>query len=311
MKRQLLLFITVVLACLLSACVQKEEDAVEAAQTTLLASVNGEILTQADFELSETWLPDFVRQVGAQDGLAVHRFGALIDLVLMAQEAKKANLLSDAQTSLLIKEAQAQIWLESLALDEVDLSEDKIRAEIEAHPEEYTRPERYTVSYALVHTDQTRQALSAALGLMNGAQMGYNVVDPPPLEDNPYTVEGMPQMVNTGGHPRTSKFFNFAFVNVVNEKTNESCRLGPFSAKDEMLFSCPKAIDALKTAKIGVPIPQNISCDDNWKAFAILEWREAAAPLEPEMATLHARQKLLEVAKRQKQQKAIDEVNAP
>ncbi len=300
------LFFAALTALAFNACAQKEEDAVETAQTTYIASVNDEILKQADFELSETWLPDFVRDTDAKDTLNSHRFGALIDMMLLAQDAKKAKMLSDAETSLLIKEAQADLWIDNLPTPEIDLSDQRLADEIAAHPADYIQPARYTVSYALVHTDQARMALAAALGLMNGAQMGYNVVDPPELENNPNVVAGMPRLKNEGGHARDAQFFNFAFANTMNEKSNEACRLGPFSQYDDMLFSCDKAIAALKDAPLGRPIPADISCDNEWKAFVIPEWRGEAKALDNETARLHARQKLIEQARADVRQKALE-----
>ena len=290
---------------LLSACTQKQENATEVAQSTLIASVNGETISQADFELSETWLPDFVRETDSADTLNMYRFGALVNLLMIAQDAKKQRLMSDAEQSLIIKEAQAKLWLDSLPMPEVDLSDDAINNEIQAHPEKYTIPDRYTVSFTLVHTELKRQALVAGYGILNGAQMGYNVVDPPELEKSTTHAEGMPLLMNQGGHPFDHDFFAFNYATQFSEKKNETCRIGPFTAKDALIFSCDAAIQTLKNTPLYFPLTKDISCDPDWKAFVIPEWREEAKPMDADNAKLHARQNLINAARLKAQTELI------
>ncbi len=282
---------------LFSACTQKQENATEVAQSTLIASVNGETISQADFELSETWLPDFVRETDSADTLNMYRFGALVDLLMLAQDAKKNHLMSEAEQSLIIKEAQAKLWLDSIPIPEVDLSDAAIENEIQTHPEKYTLPDRFTVSFTLIHTELKRQALVVGYGLANGAQMGYNVVDPPKLEQSSNYAEGMPLLINKDGHSFDHDFFAFNYATHFSEKKNETCRIGPFAAKDGLIFSCDAAIETLKNAPLYHPLMHDISCDPDWKAFVIPEWRETAKPMDLDNAKLHARQNLINAAR--------------
>lgn len=299
----------ILLVFTLTNCVRREESAVESAQETLLAVVNDEPITQADFELSETWLPEFVRSTDETSSLNASRFEALLNMVLLAQDAKQNHLLSDAETSLLIKEAQAQVWLDNLPLPKLDLSEQTLQNEIAQHPERYTNPAKYTVNYALVHTDLRIQALNAAHALTSGAQMGYNFIDPPIDPDDESQKYNVPRTNNTKGHIQSAAFFNFSFANRFNEKLNETSRLGPFTANDDLLFSCPNAIEVLKNAPLGRPLNKNIACNSDWKAFVIPEWRQDAAPMDDETARLHARQNLIDQTRKQVQTQAILGVN--
>jgi len=289
-------------------CARRDDGAVEKANSTLLATVNGEPLTQADFELSETWLPDFVRQTDDNTSLNASRFQGMIGMILLAQEGRKANLMSDAETSLAIKEAQAQIWLDNLQLPEIDMSDEVLQREIAEHPEKYTKPARYTVSYAFVHTENRRKALAAALGIMNGAQMGYNFMDPPPAPENKNAVPGMPRLQNQFGYSVNANFYNYNFAGAFNEKKDDVSRIGPFSAEDELVFSCPKAIAALEKASLGKPLSEDISCDPAWKAFVIPEWSAPAQKMDDENAKLHARQNIIDQARAQVQAQAIQNI---
>ena len=306
MKNKHSLFLFIPLCLLFVACSPKQENASEEAQTTLLVSVNGETISQSDYELSETWLPDFVRETDATDTLNAFRFGSLLNLLMLAQEAKKQNMMSEAEQSLVIKEAQAKLWLNSLPLSDVDLSDQVIAQELADHPENYLSPERFTVSFALVHTETKRQALVAGYALANGAQMGYNFVDPPELEKSAYYTEGMPLLINLQGHTFDHDFFAFNFTTRFNEKKGETCRLGPFTAKDDLIFTCERAITELNASPLHFALTKDISCDPDWKAFVIPEWRQAAQKLDADDARLHARQKLLDDARQKKWAEVID-----
>ncbi len=308
MKTRLLSIIILLVLTAVVGCARRDEGAVDKANETVLATIDGEPLTQADFELTETWLPDFVRQTDEQTSLNITRFQSMVGMVLMANDARKNNLMSDAETSLVIKEAQAQIWLDNLPLPEIDLSESVLQREIAEHPEKYTKPARYTVNYALLHTESRRRALAAAHGLLSSAQLGYNFMDPPPEPENKNAIPGLPRLSNKNGYSANAKFFNYEFVNTCNEKKDDTGRLGPFSADDELIFSCPKAIAALEKAALGRPIREDISCDDTWKAFVIPEWREPAAMMDDENAKLHARQNIINDVRAQIQAKAIQEI---
>jgi len=260
---QALLLIVFMAAAL--ACTPRQEDATLTAQTTILATINDEPMTLADFELSETWLPDFARQLEDNEGLNIHRFWSLVQMILIAQDAKAQNLLDDASRRLAIKEALTTFYLNAQPVPEVNLSQARIDALIHAHPEAFWHPEQYEVSYALVHGETRWRALQIAYGLVSSAQMGYNVFDPPP-DDDPHAAKGAPRMQNQKGHHASARFFNFAFVTRANERFGDPCRLGPFTERDGFLFSCPKAVAALAQAPIGRPLPTDISCDPTWRA---------------------------------------------
>ena len=202
-------------------------------------------------------------------------------MMVMAQDAAKKNYLTPAQKSLAIKEALAKNNIKNLNYPNFVISDDEIAQYQKEHPDEFFEPDAFTVSYALIKNEKTIPVFEAALGLANGAQMGYNFMDPPELDRS--TTTG-PLMQNMGGHPLVAKKFNFLFTMTVRENTDEPAQLGPFTAKDELLFSCPDAIQALKTAPIGRPLSRSIACSGNWKTFVIPEWRRDAAPMTSEKA---------------------------
>ncbi len=257
-----------------------------------IAVVNGETISESDLERSQVWLPAFARQLESNSNIEITRFWSLIQIVLMAQDARKKGLLSEAERDLAIKEALAADNINHIPYPNFVIQPEEIDAYISAHPDEFFEPEAFTVNYALIKNEKSIPVLTALFGLANGAQMGYNIVDPPELDKK--TQMFGPLTSNIGGHSMSAKKFNFAFATINRENTDEPAQLGPFTAKDGLLFSCPEAIEVLKTAKIGQPINRSIACSGDWKAFVIPEWRRDAAPMTPEKARQTATEKLME-----------------
>lgn len=297
LKNCLALLLLAALALSLSSCIRAPEDAVEQAEQSQLAMVNEESLYLADFEYSGAWLPDFVRQLEGSEGLNIHRFSALIQLMLMAQDAAAKQLMTPAERSLAIKEALAEFYLEAQAPTQVDLSPERIDDLLAADADSFLEPARYELSYALVHHAERRQILKLGLVFSHAAQLGYNVYQAPPLEQTAYLV-GHPLMSNQGGHPMSGRFFAYGFAARFNERANDPSRLGPFSERDGMIFSCPQAIAAIEKTELGQIVEPDPSCDPLWQAFAVLESKIPAHMPDDETVKLLARQRLIDEAKR-------------
>lgn len=58
-------------------------------EDVVLAQINGQPLTQRDFERSQAWLPSFARQLDASNNIDVSRFWSLVQLVRIAQDAEE------------------------------------------------------------------------------------------------------------------------------------------------------------------------------------------------------------------------------
>ena len=241
--------------------------------------MNGESLTEADFEKSQIWLPAFARQLDSNANIEIQRFWSVIQIMVMAQDARDKHLMSDAERSLTIKMALAKANIDAIPCPNEIIPDDEIQAWIQSHSDELIEPAAFTVRYALVKNASTISALSAALGLSNGAQLGYNFVDPPELSDK--HLSG-PLMHNLDGHPMDAKRFTYAFVANNTENHEEPSQLGPFTEYDGLLFSCPEAIATLKTAELNIPIDHSIACSGEWKAFVIPIWRRDEAPMTAE-----------------------------
>ena len=244
-----------------------------------IAIVNGESLTETDFEKSQIWLPAFARQLDSNANIEIQRFWSLIQIMVMAQDARDKHLMSDAERSLIIKTALAKANIDAIPCPNDIIADDEIQAWIQAHPDELVEPAAFTVRYALVKNASTIQALSLALGMSIGAQLGYNFVDPPEIFDQ--NTPG-PRMRNLNGHPMDAKRFTYAFVANSTENRDDPSQLGPFTEGDGLLFSCPDAINTLKAAELNVPIDHSIACSGEWKAFVIPIWRRDEAPMTAE-----------------------------
>ena len=296
MKNKTILFI-LSLSTLLGCTNGQKVDSIE--PTKAIAMVNGEELTENDLEKSQVWMPAFARQLESNSTVEITRFWSLVQVMLMAQEAAKLNYLSPAEKSLAIKEALAKYNIHNLNYPNYVITDDEIAKYQQEHPNEFYEPDSFTVSYALIKSEKTISTLTAALGLANSAQMGYIYIDPPEL--NRKNMTG-PLMQNRDGHAMNAKKFNFSFVMTARENTDEPGQLGPFTAKDDLLFSCPEAIETLKVAPLGKPISKSIACSGTWKAFVIPEWRREASPMSSEKArqtaieriTAHKRKAYLE-----------------
>ena len=292
MKR---LFLTILsFAVLQSACASNASENLDASYSDdmPLALVNGELLDEKDFEISQAWMPAFARQLESSSMLDINRFRNLVRIMLMAQDARTAGLMSEAERSLAIKEALARRNIENIPCDNTAVAPGEIDAWIAAHPDKLMEPDAFTVDYALVKNERTIVTMTAALGLSNGAQMGYNFIDPPPKEDD-HVVAG-PAMSNEDGRPMDAKRFLFAFTTYTRENLDVAAQIGPFTAADGLLFSCPEAIAALKAAPLHVPLQKSIACSGDWKAFVIPEWHREAAPMSPEKARQVATESLIQ-----------------
>lgn len=256
----------------------------------VIADVDGELLKEADFQRSQAWMPPFVRQLESNATLEVSRFWSLIQMMRMAQDAQDKQLLSDAERSLAIKEALAKTNIDAIPYPNYVIEQTEIDTYIQTHPEEFYEPEAFTVNYSLIKSETSILPLMAGLGLAEGAQLGYNLGEIPPNEDK-HRAFG-PQTTNEDGRFIQPDKFNFTYVTWHRENTNETAQLGPFTANDGLLFSCPEAIEVLKTAPLNQPIAKNIACSGDWKAFVIPIWRRDTTPMQPEKARQVAIEKL-------------------
>ncbi|MBR4985921.1 MAG: hypothetical protein IKY83_09295 [Proteobacteria bacterium] len=276
----------------LVGCQSRQDQAAQTQQADeILADVNSEYLKVSDIDFSLAWLPPFARQLEDNSSLEINRIWSLIQIIRMAQVAQDKSYLSPAERSLAIKEALAKANVSRLPYPNYTVAPEEIDAYIAAHPDIFFEPVAFTVDYALIKNENTIPALVAAWGLANGAQMGYNYIDPPALAKH---LTYGPLMQNTDGHPMDAKHFNFAFVTHQRENTDEPAQLGPFTAADGLIFSCPETIEFLKTAPIGQPISRSLACSGEWKAFVIPEWRRDAMPMSAEKSRQVATEKILE-----------------
>lgn len=278
--RRLLAAILILSLAAVSGC-SRAHKVEETDPAQIIAMVNGEELTENDFDKSQAWMPSFARQLESNSTIEITRFWSLVQIMVMAQDAAKKNYLTPAEKRLAIKEALAKYNIQHLDYPNEVIGEDEIAQYQKAHPDEFYEPAAFTVNYALIKNEKSIPVLTAALGLANGAQMGYLYDDPPELDRR--NVVG-PLMQNRDGHAMDAKKFNYAFVVSVRENTEDPGQLGPFTAKDDLLFSCPGAIEVLAQAPLGKPLSKSIACSGNWKAFVIPEWRRDSEPMTPEKA---------------------------
>ena len=119
-------------------------------EDVVLAQINGQPLTQRDFERSQAWLPSFARQLDASNNIDVSRFWSLVQLVRIAQDAEEKSILSDAERSLAIKEALAAHNIQSIVDPDFVVTDDAIAQYLAQHGDSLKDPAAYTVNYALV-----------------------------------------------------------------------------------------------------------------------------------------------------------------
>ncbi len=254
----------------------------DAETDAVLAEINGQALTQRDFERSQAWLPPFARQLDADRTLDNSRFWNLIYLVRIAQDAEEKSLLSDAERNLAIKEALAAHNIQSTVDPNFVVTDEAIDAYLAQHGAELTEPAAYTVNYASVKNAERVKLLYMGWHFARGAQLGYNFSKSEPV---PRTrVAGVGQTTNERGRPIDGNLFNFVYARTMQEDSESPSQIGPFSSSDEVLFSCPETMAALEKAEIGAPIARDLACSGQWKAFVIPAWKRAAAKMDGEKA---------------------------
>ena len=279
---KLIHIIALLTVCFLVCSCNAKQEVKPVDLTRPLASVNGEILDEGDLEMSQAWMPPFARQLESNQSIVISRFWSLIHFMRIAQDAQDKGMLSPAERSLAIKEAMAAKNIADIPYPAFVVGEDEIQAWLNANQDKLIEPAAFTVDYSLVKNESKIPALIAAHGMSNGAQMGYNFVDPEPLAKNEHA--GGPMTRNLKGHHINAKVFNFMFTQIQRENVDEQAQLGPFSGSDGLRFSCPEAIAELEKAPLNRPLSHSINCSDTWKAFVIPIWRRDAARMTDEKA---------------------------
>ena len=276
--------------------------------TRPLASVEGEILDEGDLEASQAWMPAFARQLESNQSIDITRFWELIHFMRIAQDAQAKGMLTPAERSLAIKEALAAKNIANIPYPNYVIEDAEIDAWINANPDKLIEPAAFTVNYSLIKNESKIPALIAALGMSNGAQMGYNFVDPEPLAKNEHA--GGPMTKNIKGHYIDPKVFLFLFTQLHRENDDEPAQLGPFSSSDGLRFSCPEAIAELEKAPLNKPLNHSINCSDTWKAFVIPIWRRDAARMTDEKARQTAISAITEAKRAEFRKKYIADILA-
>lgn len=273
----------------LMAC-QSAEPQQEAPDTVLLAVVDGDALTQKDFELTQDWLPDFVQQMDWGSQLKLNRFSALLQMTLMAREAQKQRLLTAPQRSLAIKQSLAQLYLErESAKLAPSFSPAQISSYISAHPEKFAQSERYIVVYALVHSARRAQILRMAYGQSLGAQWGK-------LSSSQVALPS----------DWESLHFDLDFATRFTENSELSPLVGPFAKEEKIALSCEQTMNVLHSCAEGEVIAQNISCDAHWHSFAVLEKKQLSPELSTQERENLARQALMQEAQEQRRLELLE-----
>lgn len=294
--------------CLLvSSCTAKQEEK-PIDLTTTLASVHGEILDEGDLEKSQAWMPTFARQLESNQSIVITRFWSLIQFIRIAQDAQDKGMLTPAERSLAIKEALAAKNIADIQYPSYVIEENEIQTWIQANSDKLIEPASFTVNYSLIKNESKIPALIASLGMSNGAQMGYNYVDPDPLTKNEHA--GGPITRNMKGHHIEPKIFNFIFTQTQRENEDEQAQLGPFTQNDGLRFSCPEAIAELEKATLNKPINHSINCSDTWKAFVIPIWRQEASRMTDEKARQTAISAITESKRAEYREKYISDILA-
>lgn len=251
-------------------------------EDVVLAQINGQPLTQRDFERSQAWLPSFARQLDASNNIDVSRFWSLVQLVRIAQDAEEKSILSDAKRSLAIKEALAAHNIQSIVDPDFVVTDDAIAQYLAQHGDSLKDPAAYTVNYALVKNANRVPMLYYGWHFARGAQLGYNFTKSEPLPKT--RVAGIGQTQNEAGRPIDGRQFNFVYVRTMQEDDESPAQIGPFTASDDVLFSCQKTISILETAEVGLPIASDLACSGQWHAFVIPAWKRAAAKMDDDKA---------------------------
>ena len=133
---------------------QSQESPQNRTQDDVLAIVQGEPLTQKDFDDTQAWLPPFARQLDSNANVEISRFWSLIQIMRMAQDARERGLMTPAERQIAIKEALAQAHLNALQPPDRVVQDDEIRAYQHEHPDVFFEPPAFTVNYALVNNEQ-------------------------------------------------------------------------------------------------------------------------------------------------------------
>ncbi|MFA5623900.1 MAG: hypothetical protein WC966_02425 [Bradymonadales bacterium] len=238
---------------MLLACNRQQEDAV-LDSAALLATVDGDEITVQDFELAHQFLPDFVRQMEVGSQIKLSQFGAMLQMVLLANEAEEQSLLSPAQRSIAVKEALAKHYASHEAAKlKIDLSEEAVSNFMLDNPEYFLPNERFLLVYALVHSAQRAQILRSAYLLALSAQWGRA------LGDSSAELA-----------PAQPLHFEISFATRFSENKEFSVLLGPFSKTDAVSINCPDSIAVLQKAQSGELLYENIACSEHWHSFAVL-----------------------------------------
>ena len=200
----------------------------------------------------------------------------------IAQDAEEKSILSDAERSLAIKEALAAHNIQSIVDPDFVVTDDAIAQYLAQHGDSLKDPAAYTVNYALVKNANRVPMLYYGWHFARGAQLGYNFTKSEPLPKT--RVAGIGQTQNEAGRPIDGRQFNFVYVRTMQEDDESPAQIGPFTASDDVLFSCQKTISILETAEVGLPIASDLACSGQWHAFVIPAWKRAAAKMDDDKA---------------------------
>lgn len=270
---------------------QTENDAPATRQSGELANVVGESLTVEDFERTQVWLPSFARQLDSNANVEISRFWSLVELMRIAQDAKQKNLLSPARRSLAIKTALAEINISRLEIQNRYVSDGEIQNYQNQHPEQFLEKPQFTVNFALLKNDARFHEIAIGYYFAHSAQLGYNFTNPLPRPKTEVRDGIEPQ--NRQGRFIKAHNFAYVFTSIFTENSDTPRQIGPFSPGDGLRFSCPAAISVLQNTAVNTPIPHDISCSGNWKAFVIPKWRKNISPMDPDKARQLAVEKIL------------------
>lgn len=278
-------------ACL-TACSahHRTENNDDTAQITL-ANVNGESLTQLEFEQSKTWLPPFVQQLDSNANIEISRFWSMIQLMRMAQDARDKNHLSAPLRRLAIKEALAKQNLARIQDPNTTISDEEIAQYQKSHPDEFIEPAAYTVNYALVKNDSRLFTAALGYGFARGAQNGYNFVQAAgdaDVKSNDSSIRTQ----NKEGKPLDVSQFALFYTTIQRENDRVHAQIGPFTPNDGLIFSCPETIDILEHAPLGEPIFRDLACSGDWKALVIPKFKRAPSPMDDQKAKMVAIEKI-------------------
>ena len=276
----------------LTACnaPKRTETSDDTAQITL-TSVNGESLTQLEFEQSKTWLPPFVQQLDSNANIEISRFWSMIQLMRIAQDARDKNYLSAPQRRLVIKEALAKHNHARIQDPNTSVSDEEIAQYQKSHPDEFIEPAAYTVNYALVKNES--RLFTAAVGyyFARSAQNGYNFIQATDDDDVPSNDSSI-RTKNTDGKPLDVSQLPLFYTTTQRENDRVHAQIGPFTPSDGLIFSCPEAIDILEHAPLDEPIFRDLACSGDWKALVLPRFKRAPIPMDDQKAKMVAIEKI-------------------